>query len=62
MYVFIRERERERLSFLAVFLFICSTDGLLLFIRVNPWEPAATARRPLGIGVLAKSVAERLVH
>ena len=39
-----------------------SADGLLLFIRMNPREPAATARRTLRIRVLANRAAERLVH
>ena len=34
------------------------TDGLLLFVRMNLREPAATARRPLRIGVLAKRADE----
>ena len=36
-------------------------DGHLLFMHMNPREPAATARRPLRIKVLAKRAAERLV-
>ena len=35
-------------------------DGHLLFARVNPQEPAATARRPLGIEVLATRAAEAI--
>ena len=46
----------------ALFSFlVCSADGLLLFIRMNPREPAATARRPLRIRVLAKRAAEQLL-
>ena len=37
-----------------VFFFVFSADGLFLFTRMNLREPAATARRPLGIRVLAK--------
>ena len=40
----------------------CYYQCYVLFIRMNPREPAATARRPLRIGVLAKRAAERLVH
>ena len=35
---------------------------MILLIRMNPREPAAIARRPLRIRVLAKRVAERLVQ
>ena len=39
-----------------------SAHSLLLFVCMNPREPAATARRPLRVNVLARRAAERLVH